>query len=35
MFVKRLICSKLVIGMIPGTIGTSMPMSRALATQSQ
>ena len=31
--VKRLICSKFVIGMMPAMIGTSMPRSRALSTK--
>ena len=32
MLVKRLICSKFVIGMMPGMIGTSMPLARARST---
>ena len=32
--VIRLICPKSVTGMIPGMIGTSMPVSRARATNS-
>ena len=33
MLVKRLICSKFVIGMMPGMIGTSMPLARARSTK--
>jgi hypothetical protein len=34
MLVKRRIWATLVIGMIPGMIGTSIPASRARATNS-
>src|SRR5215207_6738852 len=34
-WVKRLIWSTLVTGMIPGTIGTSMPAARASSTNSK
>ena len=34
-WVKRLICSAFVIGIIPGMIGTSMPAARASSTKSK
>jgi hypothetical protein len=35
MLVKRLICSKLLIGMMPAMIGTVIPLARARATKSK